>query len=65
MDKETPVTDDDFYRLGKRYQQQQAWGDAMNAYAQALELNPESPAAAGLEYIRDILAFRHNDLFNP
>jgi tetratricopeptide (TPR) repeat protein len=61
----TPVTDNDFYQLGQQYQQQQQWGEAINAYKKALSLNPDSRAATALEYIQDILAFRHNDLLNP
>ncbi len=58
-------TEEDYYQLGKKYQQKQDWGEAINAYKKALELNPESRAAAALEYIYEILAFRHNDLLNP
>ena len=55
----------DFYEAGKEFQRQQQWGDAINAYKKALEQDPESPAAAALEYIYEILAFRHTDLYNP
>ncbi|MDR2802428.1 MAG: tetratricopeptide repeat protein [Prevotellaceae bacterium] len=58
-------TEEDYYQLGKACQQQQQWGDAINAYKKALELNPESRAAAALEHIYDILNFRHSDLLNP
>ena len=58
-------TAEDYYQWGKACQQQQQWGDAINAYKKALELNPESRAATALEYIYDILNFRHTDLLNP
>jgi tetratricopeptide (TPR) repeat protein len=58
-------TEDDYYRMGKAFQQQQQWGEAINAYKKALELNPGSRAATALEYIYDILEFRHADLLNP
>ncbi len=59
------MTDQEYYELGKDFQQKQQWGEAINAYKKAVEINPESPAAAALEYIYEILAFRHNDLLNP
>jgi tetratricopeptide (TPR) repeat protein len=59
------LSDEDFYRSGKLHQQKQEWGEAINDYKKALELNPDSRAAAALEYIYEILAFRHNDLLNP
>jgi tetratricopeptide (TPR) repeat protein len=56
----------DYYLLGKEYQQQQQWGDAINAYKKALEQNPgDIRATTALEYVYYILAFRHNDLLNP
>jgi len=58
-------TANNFYERGKEFQQKQQWGDAINAYKQALELDPDSPAAAALEYIYEILAFRHTDIYNP
>jgi tetratricopeptide (TPR) repeat protein len=60
-----PLTDEDYYQAGKASQQQQKWGDAINAYKKALELNPSSRAAAALEYIYEILQFRHNEILNP
>ena len=59
------MTATDFYEIGKEYQQKQQWGEAINAYKKALELDSESRAAAALEYFYEILAFRHNDLLNP
>ena len=52
-------TAEDYYQWGKTCQQHQRWGDAINAYKKALELNPDSRAATALEYIYDILDFRH------
>jgi tetratricopeptide (TPR) repeat protein len=58
-------TEEDYYQQGKDCQQRQQWGEAINAYKKALELNPESRAATALEHIYDILDFRHTDLLNP
>ena len=62
---ENITTSEEYYELGKSFQQNQQWGDAINAYKKALELNPESPAETALEYIFEILAFRYTDLLNP
>ncbi|MDR0728930.1 MAG: tetratricopeptide repeat protein [Prevotellaceae bacterium] len=61
----TSLTDEDYYQSGKASQQQQQWGDAINAYKKALELNPGSRAAAALEYIYEILQFRNTEMINP
>ncbi len=58
-------TAETYYLQGKAHQQKQEWAAAINAYKQALELDAESPAKFALEYIYDILDFRHNDLLNP
>ncbi|MDR0668097.1 MAG: tetratricopeptide repeat protein [Prevotellaceae bacterium] len=60
-----PITDEDYYRSGQAFQQQQQWGEAINAYKKALELNSQSRAAVALEYIYEILSFRNTDLLNP
>ncbi|MDR3132477.1 MAG: tetratricopeptide repeat protein [Prevotellaceae bacterium] len=57
--------EEEYYQLGKACQQQQQWGDAINAYKKALELNPDSHAATALEHIYAILGFRHTGLLNP
>ncbi|MDR1681124.1 MAG: tetratricopeptide repeat protein [Prevotellaceae bacterium] len=61
----TPLTDEDYYQSGKAFGQQQQWGEAINAYKKALELNPQSRAAAALDYIYEILQFHNTDLMNP
>jgi tetratricopeptide (TPR) repeat protein len=58
-------TEEEYYQLGKEHQQKQEWQHAINAYRKALEINPESRANVALEYIYDILNFKHNDLLNP
>ena len=59
------MTHDDWIRLGQEFMQKQQWGDAINAYHQALELQPDGPAKVALEYIYDVLEYKNNDLFNP
>ena len=44
----------------------QNWGDAINAFNQALEIDPEnSEAQNNLQLIRNILNFWNPDMFNP
>ena len=56
---------DDWIRLGQEYRQKQQWGDAINAYQKALELQPEGPAKVALAFIYDVLEYRNVDLLNP
>ena len=56
---------DDWIRLGQEYRQKEQWGDAINAYKKALELDPEGPAKVALEFIYQVLEYRNTDLLNP
>lgn len=46
------------WRLGRR-------GEAMSAYARAVEINPQSPARMALEQSREIMDFFNHDMLNP
>jgi cytochrome c-type biogenesis protein CcmH/NrfG len=59
------MSHDEWIRLGQAYRQKEQWGDAINAYREALMLQPEGPAKVALEFIYEVLAWRNNDLFNP
>ena len=60
------TTEEEYYQKGKEFQQKQQWGEAINAYKKALELNPEnSKAKIAIEFINGILDFRYTDLLNP
>ena len=54
-----------FYLLGNAWRKKGNWQMAMNNYLEAVAINPESPAAQALQVVRDILAFRNPDLYNP
>jgi Cytochrome c biogenesis factor len=56
---------DEWIALGQQYRSQQRWGEAINAYKQALELQPDGPAQVALDFIYDVLEYRHNDYLNP
>lgn len=53
------------YLLGNAYRKKGDWKGAMENYLEAVELNPESPAAAALQMAGDIMAFYNKDLYNP
>jgi len=55
-----------FLVRGEIEQKFQNWGDAINAFNQALEIDPEnSEAQNNLQLIRNILNFWNPDMFNP
>ncbi len=37
----------------------------MNEYLQAVELEPDGPAATALEMLRQIMDYRNTDMLNP
>lgn len=53
------------YRQGNLYRQQNDWQHALECYNQAIELNPDSPAAKAKEMLNSILNYYCKDLFNP
>lgn len=59
------MTHEEWIRTGQTFRQQQQWGEAINAYKKALELDPDGPAKVALEFIYEILEYRNTDLINP
>ena len=53
------------YRQGNLFRQQNDWQHALECYNQAIELNPDSPAAKAKEMLENILNYYCKDLFNP
>lgn len=54
-----------YYLLGNAYRKQSNWQMALNNYAEAIAIDPESPAAEAQKMILDILEFYHKDYYNP
>ncbi len=50
--------------LGNAYRKEENWAEAIGCYLEAMELNPDSPAAVNYRMAIDILEFRDKDLFN-
>lgn len=60
-----PDNDAAFFQRGKLYWKIGETARAMNDYATAARINPDSPAATALEHSHDIQNFFNPDLLNP
>ncbi len=54
-----------WYFMGNLLRGKQRWGEAINAFNRAAEIDPGSPASKAVESIYDILRFQNTDLMNP
>ena len=54
-----------YYLRGNAYRQQGKFGDAMNSYLQAIELDPDGPAVQAYRSAQMILDYYHHDYYNP
>ena len=54
-----------YYLRGNAYRQQGNMRQAMNSYLEAIELEPDGPAAQAYRTIQEILDFYNHDLYNP
>ena len=60
-----PMDDNAYYLRGNIYRKMEMFGDALNDYHKAVELNPQSQAAIAIEILNEILAYKYTDLLNP
>ena len=58
------ATAEAYYLRGNAYRKMGDWQGALNSYQEAIELNPESPAAEARNMVMDILNFYNKDMFN-
>ncbi len=56
--------DEAYYLLGNAYRKTGDWQQALNNYLEAIERNPDSPAAAARDMLMDILNFYNKDMYN-
>ena len=61
---DTTQDDEPYYLLGNAYRKQSNWQMAVNNYLEAMERNPESPAANAHQMMMDILNFYNKDMYN-
>ncbi|MBQ7691710.1 MAG: tetratricopeptide repeat protein [Muribaculaceae bacterium] len=54
-----------YYLRGNAYRQQGDMRQAMNSYLEAIDLDPEGPAAQAYRTMQEILNFYDHDLYNP
>lgn len=62
--KENPSNDKLYYLMGNAYRKQENWQMAINSYLEAVEINPDSPAAEAKDMLLDILEFYNKDMYN-
>lgn len=62
--KENPGDDRLYYLMGNAYRKQENWQMAINSYLEAVEINPDSPAAEAKDMLLDILEFYNKDMYN-
>ncbi len=56
--------DEAYYLRGNAYRKLGNWHQALNNYQEAIELNPQSPAAEARKMMMDIMNFYNKDMFN-
>lgn len=54
-----------YYLRGNAYRQQGDMRQALNSYLEAMQLQPDGPAAQAYRTIQEILSFYDHDLYNP
>ena len=59
------MTAQDWYEQGNALRKQGQFGEAINCYIQAIELDPDSPAVEAKRMLDDIMAFYCKDMYNP
>ena len=64
IQSDTAQDDEPYYLLGNAYRKQSNWQMALNNYLEAMERNPESPAANAHQMMMDILNFYNKDMYN-
>lgn len=55
----------DYYEQGNAYRRQGNWQKALECYAEAIELNPDSQAVHARDMLNSILGFYSKDALNP
>ena len=56
---------EEYYQQGNEARKRGQWHGAINAYIQAIELDPDSPAVEAKRMLDDIMAFYCKDMYNP
>ena len=59
------MTAQKWYEQGNALRKQGRFGEAINCYIQAIELDPDSPAVEAKRMLDDIMAYYNKDNYNP
>ena len=59
------MNSEDYYEQGNAYRREGNWQKALECYAEAIELDPESPAVHARDMLNNILGFYSKDALNP
>ena len=62
---EQKATAECFYTRGNEYRRQSDWKHALECYNEAIELDPESPAAVAKLMLEHIQNYYCKEMFNP
>ena len=54
-----------YYLRGNAYRQEGNVRMALNSYLEAMELDPDGPAAEAYRHLQELLAYYHKDYYNP
>ena len=54
-----------FYLRGNAYRQNGNVRMALNSYLEAIDLDPDGPAAEAYRHLQELLAYYHKDYYNP
>ena len=54
-----------YYLRGNAYRQNGNIRMALNSYLEAMELDPDGPAAEAYRHVQELLAYYHKDYYNP
>ncbi len=63
--RERPLTATEYYHLGNDLRRRGDYPGAMNAYLEAIALDPDSPAVHAKQLLDDIMNFYNKDAYNP
>ena len=54
-----------YYLRGNAFRQNGNVRMALNSYLEAMELDPDGPAAEAYRHLQELLAYYHKDYYNP
>ena len=60
-----PDNDEAYFLIGNTYCKKNDWQQALNAYCQAIKINPNSPATIAKDQLMEILCSYNHDIYNP